>query len=162
MIYCSALRVSRMGGSELHAPKTHKISKVFCSIEASAFAAVMFVLVMVMMISESEPHHGFAVDLPQVSHAVPMSGVNREDAMVIGVRRDGAVYFGAERVRSDELPSKILNRLKKRGVERKVYISVDRRAWYGTVKQVLVGVHSAGIERVAFLADQPRRASELR
>jgi biopolymer transport protein ExbD len=60
--------------------------------------------------------------------AVSMSGSNREDAMVIGVRRDGAVYFGAERVRSDEVPSKILNRLKEPGVERKVYISVDRRA----------------------------------
>jgi hypothetical protein len=35
--------------------------------------------------------------------AVSMSGSNREDAMVIGVRRDGAVYFGAERVRSDEV-----------------------------------------------------------
>ena len=130
--------------------------RLFYSIDASALAAVMLVLVVVMMIAQSAPHHGFGPDLPHASHAVLMFGANREDAMVIAVMRDGKVFLGNEHIRSDQLSSKVLNRLKDRGLERKVYIRADGRAWYGTVKQVLDGVRSAGIERIAFLVVQRR------
>jgi biopolymer transport protein ExbD/biopolymer transport protein TolR len=107
---------------------------LFCSIDASALAAVMLVLVVVMMIAQSAPHHGFGPDLPHASHAVSMSGANREDAMVIAVMRDGKVFLGNEHIRSDQLSSKVLDRL----------------------KEVLDGVRSAGIERIAFLVVQRR------
>jgi biopolymer transport protein ExbD len=136
-------------------PRHTKSMKLFCNIDASAFAAVMFVLIVIMMFSPvSSSHHGFGTDLPRVSHAVAMSGANREDAMVIGVMRDGAVYFGREKVQFDQLPAKILDRLRDRSVERRVYIRADRRAFYSNVEEVLDGVRSAGVERVAFIVDQ--------
>ncbi|MGA8620777.1 MAG: biopolymer transporter ExbD [Candidatus Sulfotelmatobacter sp.] len=84
-----------------------------------------------------------------------MSGANREDAMVITVMRDGTVYFVRDRVVPYQLHSKILDRLKDRTSESRVYIRADVR---GTVrvKEVLDGVRSAGIEQVAFLVDQRR------
>jgi biopolymer transport protein ExbD len=131
--------------------------KLFCNIDASALAAVMFVLVVIMMFSPvSSSHHGFGPDLPRVSHAVAMSGANREAAMVIGVMRDGTAYFGREKVQSDQLPAKILDRLRDHSVEPRVYILADGRAFYSNVKEVLDEVRSAGIERVSFLVNQRR------
>jgi biopolymer transport protein ExbD/biopolymer transport protein TolR len=83
-----------------------------------------------------------------------MAGADREDAMVIAVMRDGAVYFGSDKVQPSQLPSKILDRLRDHTVERRVYIRADARVWSRTVKEVLDGVRSAGVERVAFLVDQ--------
>lgn len=76
--------------------------------------------------------------------------------MIIAVMRDGAVYFGRDKVQPVQLPSKILDRLRDHTVEPRVYIRADGRVWYRSVKEVLDGVRSAGIERVAFLVDQRR------
>jgi biopolymer transport protein TolR len=102
------------------------------------------------------PHHGVGVDLPRVSHPVLMAGANREDAITVWVMRDGTGYFGGDRVLPQQLSSKILDRLKDRTVEPRVYIRADARAWYGPIKEVLDEVRSAGIERVAFLVEQHR------
>ncbi len=76
--------------------------------------------------------------------------------MKVTILRDGQVYFGSNRVNVTNLAVKIHDRLKDREVERKVYIVADERARWGTVKQVLDAVRSAGIIRVAFLAGQRR------
>jgi biopolymer transport protein TolR len=137
-------------------PEHTRSVKVFCSIDASPLAAVMVVLVVVMMIAESAPHHGYGPDLPHVSHSVSMPGANREGAIVIAVMRDGSIYFGVDKVGVYQLRSKILERLKDSSVERKVYIRADGRVWYRAVKEVLDGVRTAGIERIAFLVNQRR------
>ena len=130
--------------------------KLFCNIDASALAAIGFVLLVVMMIVPSQPHHGYGPDLPHVLHPVSMAGADREDAMVISILRDGVVYFGVDRVSPERLPSKILDRLRDHTVEPRVYMRADRRVFYRNAKEVLDGVRLAGIERVAFLVDQRR------
>src|SRR5271157_1841407 len=136
-------------------PRHTRSMKLFCNIDPSALAAVGFVLLLVMMIAP-QPHHGYGPDLPHVLHPVSMAGANREDAMVIAVLRDGAVYFGRDKVQPELLRSKILERLRDHTIETRVYIRADGRVWYHTVKEVLDEVRSAGIERVAFLVDQRR------
>jgi biopolymer transport protein TolR len=124
---------------------------------ASVMAMVLFVLVLIFMFVAVPTHHyGVSVDVPKVSHPISMSSAEREDAMKITVTRDGKVYFGVEQVNLISLPEKIADHLKDGEVERKVYITADGRARYGTVKSVLDGVRSAGIIRVAFLVDQRR------
>src|ERR1700683_1771731 len=107
-------------------PSDTKSMKLFCSIDASALGMVAFVLLVVMMIVP-QPHHGYGPDLPRVSHAVSMSGAEREDAIVVAVMRDGVVYFGSDRTSPTQLPSKILDRLRDHTVEPRVYIQADRR-----------------------------------
>lgn len=85
-----------------------------------------------------------------------MPGALREDAMKVTITRDGKVYFGSDQVNITNLPVKIQDRLKDREVERRVYVVADMRARWGAVKQVLDAIRSAGIIRVAFLADQGR------
>lgn len=138
-------------------PEHTRSLKLFCRIDNSAFAAIMIVLVFTMLLTASwmpTPHHGIVADLPKAFHPIPLPGSQRYDAMIVTVMRDGSIYFGADKLGSDQLRSKILERLRDRSVERRVYIRADKRVWYRTVKEVLDGVRSAGIERVAFLVDQ--------
>lgn len=122
---------------------------------ASVMAMVVFVLLLVFM--TIPPHqYGVSADVPKVLHPISMSGAMREDAMKITVMRDGDVFFGVDRIDPTYLPEKIADHLKDRGAERKVYITADTRARWGAVKVVLDGVRSAGIIRVAFLADEKR------
>jgi biopolymer transport protein ExbD len=83
-----------------------------------------------------------------------MRGANREDALQIVLLQDGKLFFGPDQVNADYLTHKIVDRLKDRSFERKVYLTVDKRAKYGTVKRVLDEIRSAGVEKVGFLAYQ--------
>jgi biopolymer transport protein ExbD len=47
--------------------------------------------------------------------------------MVISILRDGAVYFGRDKVPTEQLRSKILGHLREHTVEPRVYIRADAR-----------------------------------
>jgi len=137
--------------------KPRTTPKLFSTVDATAFAGILVVLVFAVWVFQGmsyTPHHGVSVDLPKVLHPVAMRGADREDAMKITIRRDGAVYFGYDRIRSGSLAQQIQDRLKDRDIERKVYITADMRARWSDVEMVLADVSSAGIIRVAFLANQ--------
>jgi biopolymer transport protein ExbD len=139
--------------------------KLFSSIDASAFASIVVVLLFTVMVFEgmtASPHHGTGVDMARVSHPISMPGALREDRLQVTITRDGKVYFGSDHVDPYSLPERLRLRLNDHGVERKVYIKADARVWYGTVKVVLDGVRSAGILRVAFLVDQKRSQAASR
>ena len=130
--------------------------KRICQIDMSAFASIMFVLVFTMMVAEiaaSPPHGGAGLDLPRVEHPMGMWRAEREDALIVGISRDGKVFFRDEMVARDDLPSKIKARLS-RGSERKVYIRADAHVGYGRVGVVLDGVRSSGVENIAVLVEQ--------
>jgi biopolymer transport protein TolR len=136
----------------------HKSPKLFADINTLQFASVMgivvFVLLLVLMTDTSSYHHGASVDLPKVLRPVSMPNALREDVMRVSVTRDGKVYFGSDHVDAATLQQKIAERLKDQSIERKVYVSADMRARWGTVKLVLDSIRSAGILRIAFLVNQ--------
>jgi len=140
-------------------------AKVLTSVDTTAFASILVILVLIILVvasMSSNQHRARSVDLPQVLHPASMPGALRDDAVQITILRDGQVYFCNDRVWSDDLGRRIQARLKDQDVEWKIYITADARARYGTVKAVLDGVRSAGIVRVAFLADQRRVPSFTR
>ena len=128
--------------------KLHRSLRIFSSVDTTAFASILVVLVFLVWIAQAasyNPHYGVSADLPHVSHLVSMPGAARDDAMKITITRDGQVYFDTDRIWSGDLTQKIQDRLKDREVERKVYITADARVGWGTVKAVLEQVRSAGI-----------------
>ncbi len=127
-----------------------------CVIDVTAFAGVMVVLVVALLLTAmmtTPPHDGVSIDLPKLRLLHFMPGALREGAIVIGIMRDGKIYFGNTQVAAEELPADIRESLG-RGAERRVYVRADARAYYGTVRDVLEGVGVAGVENVAFLADR--------
>lgn len=136
--------------------RNHRRSGLICNIDVTAFASVMLVLVWMFMgpvVTEMDRHGGVSVDLPHVGHPISMRAALKEDAMVIGVNRDGKAFFRADLVSVEQLPGKIREGIRE-GAERTVYIRADARAKYGWVADVLDGVRSAGIEKIGFLVEQ--------
>lgn len=102
------------------------------------------------MIVRARPWHGGAsIDLAKTNAAILMRSAKREDALVVGVMRDGKVFFRTEQVTIAELPGKICDGISQ-GAERKIYIKGDIRSRYATVKEVLDAVRASGVENVAF------------
>lgn len=137
----------------------HRSNGLICNIDVTAFAGVMLVLVYLFMspypvCSSGRP----AVDFPKVSSPVPMRAADREDAIVIGIERDGKVFFRTDRTSPEDLPVKIREALR-RGAENKVYIKADARAKYASVKEVLDGIHAAGVRKIGILVDQRNAVS---
>jgi biopolymer transport protein ExbD len=132
---------------------------LFSSIDTAVFIVIVLLLTIVLndaLTSGWGHRHGVNVDLAEVRHPTLMPNAEKWDAMVIAIMRDGSVYFGSDCSPIDNLPLKIQDRLRDSGVERKIYIKVDARAKYGTLKRVLDAVHSAGIEKVGFLVRASR------
>jgi biopolymer transport protein ExbD len=66
------------------------------------------------------------------------------------------IFFNRDLIEStDRLPG-LMREQVRLGSQRKVYIRADARARYRTVKDVIDAVHYAGIEQIAFIADQRR------
>lgn len=131
-------------------------TKLICRIDVTAFLSVLLVLLFIFMFDIYQPDLPPGVDLPRVSHPVLMRGANREDAMLVEVQRDGSIWLGNDRMSLGQLPTKI-DEAVRHGSERKVYLRVDARAWYGTVAEVLSAVRSAGVENIAFLVDERKK-----
>jgi len=110
------------------------------------------VLLVLFMPAQIDMPHGRDVDLAKVLHPVGMLGAEREDATVISIRRDGAVWIGSSETRPEALPAMIRASMAQGG-ERKVYIRADARAKYKVVREVEAAVRAAGIENVAFLVE---------
>lgn len=153
-----ALEATTVRVSPRWRPKS-RTNSLICHIDATAFVSVMFAL-LYMFILGAPPHGGHSgvlADIPKVSAPTPMRAALREDAMIVGVLRDGRVFFRTDKIAVDQLPSMIRQAVGQ-GAEKKIYIRADKRARYGTVKQVVDSVHDSGIENVGFLVDQRRPA----
>ena len=131
--------------------KRRNATPLICRIDACGFAAVMVALV-AMFVAPAlivTDWKGVSVKVPTVNHWVEMTGANREDAIIISVLVDGAIYCEHDKLAPAELPQRIRQHLKV-GAERKVYLRVDERAKYGSVVEVLEMVRSVGLENIAF------------
>jgi len=99
--------------------------------------------------------YGTSVDLPIAKHSVQLGDSQRDDALVIAILRDGMVFLSTERVVPEVLIAKLRERVHA-GAPRIVYIRADSRVHYRKVKDVLDGVHSAGLTNVAFMTEQQK------
>ncbi len=124
---------------------------------ACTFTGVLLVLLSTFMAVPTRFIRTVSIDFPKARNPVSMPGVERDDALIVYIRKDGGLFFATDRITAEQLPAKIHKALKP-GVERKVYIKADARTRYSNVAEVLDGVRAAGLENVAFIIEkrQPR------
>jgi biopolymer transport protein ExbD len=135
-----------------------KSARFAIDIKSNVFVVVAAVLSAVGVMAQMtvpQPYHGFSTDLPKLRGAISLPHAMREDAMIVTIMRDGAVFFRNDRVSPERLADALRKDVKS-GSEKRVYIRADARALYRTVKQVLDAVQQAGLVNVSFLADQRR------
>jgi|SRR5271156_2863420 len=129
----------------------------FSGINLAAWASVEIVLLFVMIIAVTTEHSKWSVDLPHARNYVSQPAAQREDAIYVGVSRDGSIYFRRMRVAPDELPGLIRAALQA-GSEKKIYIYADARGLNRDVETVIDQIRLAGIERIAFVVEKSRAA----
>ena len=137
--------------------KCRPLEAAAVSLEMAMTFAMVILLIIVMTVEGITPHHfSFPADLAKAKHVVAMPDARREDAIRIAVTRDGAIYFGHSEVRVTDLADKIRERVRG-GSERRAYLTVDQRAKYWDVENVLDGIRGSGVWRIGLLVEQDRR-----
>jgi biopolymer transport protein ExbD/biopolymer transport protein TolR len=117
---------------------------------------VMLVLLIIFMVITPMLQKGVSVDLAKVNNPQAMPDAEREDALIVAVMRDGAVFLGNDKLPVDELTSKIKDRIANR-VDKRVYVRADQRAKYISVVGVVDNVRAAGVDQLGLLTDQKKQ-----
>ena len=130
-----------------------KLQSYSSDINVTPMVDVMLVLLIIFMVITPMLQHGANVELAKTKNPIPMEDADKEDAVLIAVQRDGAIYFDTQKVTEQELTTKVQDRLSNRA-DKKIYIKADGRASYGTVVQVVDDVRAAGVDQVGLLTEQ--------
>ena len=93
------------------------------------------------------------MDLAQVTNAREMQDADRDDAVVLAVTRDGAIFLGSAPIAKEEITSKVRDMLATR-LDKTVYVKSDTRAKYGVVVAVVDEVRAAGVDQLGLLTEK--------
>ncbi len=105
------------------------------------FLLATFVMVSLSMVK----NQGVPVHLPVASTAAPQE---RQDSVTLSVSKTGEIYLEKERVTPEDLKLQ-LGALKAKRPEVQIFIHGDEDASFRSMMQVLDGVRSVGITKVA-------------
>jgi biopolymer transport protein TolR len=133
-------------------------SKVNSNINVTPMVDVMLVLLIIFMVITPMLQKGVSVDLAKVNNPQQMPDADKEDALIVAVMRNGDVFFGNDRINSDQLTNKIKDRIANR-VNKTVYLRADARAKYKSVVDVVDNVRAAGVDDLGLLTDQKKQTS---
>src|SRR5262249_27082531 len=128
-------------------------SKVNSNINVTPMVDVMLVLLIIFMVITPMLQKDITVDLAKVNNPEQMTDADKEDAMVVAVTRDGAIFLGRDRIEPDQLTNKIKDKIAGR-VDKRVYVRSDARAKYKSVVDVVDNVRAAGVDDLGLLTEQ--------
>ena len=131
-------------------------AKVNSDINVTPMVDVMLVLLIIFMVITPMLQKGVSVDLAKVNNPQAMPDAEKEDALIVAVMRDGAVFLGNDKVNVEDLTGKIKDRISSR-VDKRVYVRADARAKYSSVVGVVDNVRSAGVDQLGLLTDQRKQ-----
>ena len=94
------------------------------------------------------------MELPRTKNPLDMSDADKDDAIRVGIARDGKFYLGTERIAVEDLSQKVTDLLSSREGDKTVYVKADQRASYGDVVKVVDAIRTAGVDRVGLLSEK--------
>jgi biopolymer transport protein ExbD len=116
-------------------------------------ADIMLVLLIIFMVVTPMLQKNMPVDMAKTDTARDMQDADKDDAIVVAITRDGAIYLGHTETRKDDLTNEIKDRLANR-LDKTVYVKSDARAKYGDVVAVVDEIRSAGVDQVGLLTEK--------
>jgi biopolymer transport protein TolR len=129
-------------------------AKVNSNINVTPMVDVMLVLLIIFMVVTPMLHKGADVVMAKVDNPTPMQDADKEDALIVAVNRDGVVFFGSDKIASDQLTQKIKDKLASRTTNKTVFLRADARAKYKDVADVVDNVRAAGVDALGLLTEQ--------
>jgi len=135
--------------------KPPKAPAVTSDINVTPMVDVMLVLLIIFMVITPMLTKGVAVDMVKAKNPIAMKDADKEDAILIGITRNGEVFLspGNKRVTSDELPGKVRD-LQTNKLDKTVYVKADLRSKYEKVEEVVDNLRAAGVDQLGLLTEQ--------
>jgi biopolymer transport protein ExbD/biopolymer transport protein TolR len=119
-------------------------------------ADIMLVLLIIFMVVTPMLQKGHDVNRPKVDNPIDLPDADKDDAIIIAVARDGAVYIGNDKTDINNLTSLIRDKVTGK-IDKTVFISADNRAKYSAVTAVVDNVRSAGVDQVGLMTQRVER-----
>ncbi len=120
-------------------------------------ADIMLVLLIIFMVVTPMLQRGHDVNRPKVDNPIDLPDADKDDAIIIAVARDGAVYIGNDKTDINNLTSIMREKFKDKLTEKTIFISADNRAKYSAVTAVVDNVRAAGVDQVGLLTQRVDR-----
>jgi biopolymer transport protein ExbD len=136
--------------------KCQPLTVVGVALEMAMAGVITTLLIIMMLVIGSLPYSlTLPIEVKAGEHAVPLPAAIREDAIRILITRDGVFYLdssdGYRNVQvadmADQVREKVLG-----GAEKRAYLMVDQRAYYGDVRPVFDAIRDGGIWNVSLIA----------
>jgi len=127
---------------------------VNADINVTPMADVMLVMLIIFMVVTPMLQKGAPVTLPQTKNPLDMADADKDDAIRVGISKEGFFYLGQERINIDDLGSEVTKLMKDRTGDKTIYVKGDFRAKYGDIVKVVDAIRTAGVERVGLLSER--------
>jgi biopolymer transport protein ExbD len=121
-------------------------------------ADIMLVLLIIFMVVTPMLQKGMNVDMAKVTNPEDMPNADKDDAVIVAVTRDGAVYLGQTKTDISTVASQVSDLIAGR-LDKTVFIKSDSRAKYGDVVKLVDEVRSAGVDNVGLLTEKVETAT---
>ena len=135
--------------------KKMKAPAVVSDINVTPMVDVMLVLLIIFMVITPMLQHGVTVDLVKAKNPIAMKDADKEDAVMVGITRDGKVVLspGNIQMAPSDLPNKVKDLLTNK-LDKRVYIKADMRSKYELVEDVIDNLRAAGVDDLGLLTEQ--------
>jgi len=133
--------------------KVVKAQDVMSAPNVIPMADIMLVLLIIFMVVTPMLQKGMNVDMAKVTNPEDMPNADKDDAVIVAVTRDGAVYLGQTKTDINSVASQVSDLIAGR-MDKTVFIKSDGRALYGDVVKLVDEVRSAGVDNVGLLTDK--------
>jgi biopolymer transport protein ExbD len=122
-------------------------------------ADIMLVLLIIFMVVTPLLSKGMSVDMARVPNPIDLPDADKDDAIIVAVTRDGAIYLGSTKIGLEDLQNHVKDALANR-VDKTVFVRSDARAKFGQVKAAVDEVRAAGVDNVGLLTQKVERKGE--
>src|SRR6202022_3322399 len=106
--------------------------EVMASPNVIPMADIMLVLLIIFMVVTPMLQKNMPVDMARTDSARDMQDADKDDAIVVAITRDGAIYLGPTATRKEDLTGQIKDRISNR-LDKTVYVKTYARGKYGEV-----------------------------
>jgi biopolymer transport protein ExbD/biopolymer transport protein TolR len=133
--------------------KREEGKKVNSNINVTPMVDVMLVLLIIFMVITPMLQQKVQIDMAKVDNPTNMPDADKEDAIVVAITRDGAVFLGQNKIAVSELGPQVRDKLT--GTPGKtIFIRADARAQFRAVEDAIDAVRTAGVDDVGLLTQK--------
>jgi biopolymer transport protein ExbD len=132
---------------------------VFASFSAGAVISIDACGLLTRLLPHKARVNQIMIDMVRVDNAVLMPDAAKEDANVVTITRDGALFLGQNKIPIDVLGKLLRDRLGDRP-NPVMYLRADAHAKFRTVEDVIDSVRAAGVDDVGLLVRMKDEAAK--